>query len=528
MKKWNLIKQLWFSTYTMLFMTLIISGFGLYTASGLFNKLDHVSEVNMPAGLTMTNTDMVHDTIRANVYVAFYSKLQNNTVSFDEAAKKNDESLQAIQKNLDELAALGISDNAKKLIADSKPELLSYMNMSKEVITDLQNNQIKLASSKMEDFNKSFESLEVKLAALGEQVEKESQLSASNGSQTLYTMAFFSVFCLTVSLAIGFFITSRVRKNLSTYLGQLSSAATTVQQISQRLSTSNVQLSANATQAASSLEETVASMEELSSMINLNSDNSQKTFSLAQSTKAIAENGELSIKKLTADIHEIKNDSHKMEEIVNVIDDISFQTNLLALNAAVEAARAGEQGKGFAVVADAVRSLAQRSSTSAKEINQMIKESISKVESSSQLASECNKSLNEIVDHVKQVTDLSSQIASASQEQSIGLKQINQAMIQLDSASQDNASAAESLSSTSADAGLESTKMSNVVNEIQHFVFGNSSTANLEFSSVTEVAAVSNVKSIKKVIEKSSKIKSKSIDLGVEPKDNKIKKVENF
>lgn len=528
MKKWNLIKQLWFSTYTMLMMTLIIGGFGLYTASSLFTQLDHVSEVNMPAGLTMTNTDMVHDTIRANVYVAFYSKLQNNVVGFDEAAKKNEESLQAIQKNLAELASLGISDNAKKLITDSKPDLISYMNMSKEVIADLQNNQLKLASTKMEDFNKSFEDLEVKLAALGEQVEKESHLSATNGSQTLYTMAFFSIFCLAFSLAIGFFITSRVRQNLSTYLSQLSSAAATVQQISQRLSTSNVQLSANATQAASSLEETVASMEELSSMINLNSDNSQKTFSLAQSTKTIAESGELSIKKLTADIHEIKNDSHKMEEIVNVIDDISFQTNLLALNAAVEAARAGEQGKGFAVVADAVRSLAQRSSTSAKEINQMIKESISKVESSSQLASECNKSLNDIVDHVKQVTDLSSQIASASQEQSIGLKQINQAMIQLDSASQDNASAAESLSATSADAGQESAKMSNVVNEIQHFVFGQSLTANLEFSPLSEVAPVSNIKSLKQAAVKPTKLKSKSIDLGIEPKDNKIKKVENF
>ena len=137
-----------------------------------------------------------------------------------------------------------------------------------------------------------------------------------------------------------------------------------------------MKLSANATETASSLEETVASLEELSSMISLNTENSKKVHTVSESTKHIAEAGEKNILSLTKAMEEIKSDSKKMEDIVNVIDDISFQTNLLALNAAVEAARAGEQGKGFAVVADAVRSLAQSSSTSAKEISLMIRERV--------------------------------------------------------------------------------------------------------------------------------------------------------
>ncbi len=524
MKKWSLIKQLWFSTILMLTISTCVGLFGYYQASSLFSQLDQISTISMPAISAMTETDMVHDTIRANVFVAFYSKLQNNNGAFEEANKKNIQSLELIKNNLDTLNTLPISELSKKLISEAKPDLIKYMAASTEIMTDLTQNQIKLASTKMEDFNKAFTDLEVRLAALGEQVERESKLQSTSGSKTLALMAIFSVLGVLLSLSVGFFITARVRSNLTSYMTSLDNASQSVQSIAQRLSASNVQLSANATETASSLEETVASLEELSSMINLNSDNSQKTYNLSQNTKSIAESGEVNIKNLTAAISQIKNDSRKMEEIVNVIDDISFQTNLLALNAAVEAARAGEQGKGFAVVADAVRSLAQRSSTSAKEINQMIKESISKVENSSHLAHQCNDSLNEIVEHVKQVTDLSSQIASASQEQSTGLKQINQAMIQLDSASQDNASAAESLSAASTDADLESSKMATIVAKMNEFVFGSSTHFVATSQTTIQTNNVKNFKSKKQM----SALKTKSIDLGLEPKDNKIKKVENF
>ena len=291
------------------------------------------------------------------------------------------------------------------------------------------------------------------------------------GSQALTLMTLVTLVGFFSGIATAVLSFRKVSSKLKFYTYNLSQASVKVKALAQKLSASNVQLAANATETASSLEETVASLEELSSMINLNTENSQKVYSVSESTKLITEAGEKNIQSLTTAMDEIKHDSKRMEDIVNVIDDISFQTNLLALNAAVEAARAGEQGKGFAVVADAVRSLAQRSSTSAKEINLMIKESLAKVQRGSEIAYECKASLNQIFEQVKQVTELSGQIATASQEQTSGLKQINQAMIQLDSASQDNAAAAESVLKASTETQDQSNHVLDVVTKLEQYVF---------------------------------------------------------
>ncbi|HIG79811.1 MAG TPA: hypothetical protein EYG50_03570 [Cycloclasticus sp.] len=122
---------------------------------------------------------------------------------------------------------------------------------------------------------------------------------------------------------------------------------------------------------------------------------------------------------------------------------ISFQTNLLALNAAVEAARAGEQGRGFAVVASEVRNLAQRSAGAAKEIKQLINDSVEKVGEGSKLVDESGEMLAQIVTSVQEVSALISEIATASAEQSTGIEQVNAAVTNLDSVTQQNAALVE-------------------------------------------------------------------------------------
>jgi methyl-accepting chemotaxis protein len=142
----------------------------------------------------------------------------------------------------------------------------------------------------------------------------------------------------------------------------------------------------------------------------------------------------------------INESSKKIVDIISVIDGIAFQTNILALNAAVEAARAGEQGRGFAVVATEVRTLAQRSAAAAKEIKELISDSVTKVEDGTRLVDEAGATMDEIVTAVKRVTDIMSEISAASQEQSSGIEQVNQAVTQMDEVTQQNAALVEEAS----------------------------------------------------------------------------------
>jgi len=139
----------------------------------------------------------------------------------------------------------------------------------------------------------------------------------------------------------------------------------------------------------------------------------------------------------------ISESSKKIVDIIGVIDGIAFQTNILALNAAVEAARAGEQGRGFAVVASEVRNLAQRSAVAAKEIKELITDSVHRVASGTQLVDEAGKTMEEIVTSIKRVTDIMVEITEASQEQSNGIEQMNQPITQMEQATQQNAALVE-------------------------------------------------------------------------------------
>ncbi|AFY02779.1 HAMP domain-containing methyl-accepting chemotaxis protein [Bdellovibrio bacteriovorus] len=266
-------------------------------------------------------------------------------------------------------------------------------------------------------------------------------------------------------------IASRMSKEISGISEQLTDASNHVAGAVTQMTSAGTSLSQSSTEAAASLEETVASLEELSSMVQMNSDNAKQAASLSASSRDVAEKGQSEISKLISSMEQISGSSRKIEEIIHVIDDIAFQTNLLALNAAVEAARAGEQGKGFAVVAEAVRALAQRSASAAKDITQLIKQSVQQVEEGSQIASSSGMVLDNIVTSVKKVSDLNNEIATASTEQTAGIQQISKAMNQLDQAAQSNAASAEEIAASSAEIdsmAATSQKLTSQLNEVIH------------------------------------------------------------
>jgi len=238
------------------------------------------------------------------------------------------------------------------------------------------------------------------------------------------------------------------------------------------LSVAGQSLSQSSSASAASLEETVASLEEMTSMVKMNSDNAKQAAALSAASSEAAVQGEKEMSELIASMSEISDSSKKIEEIINVIDDIAFQTNLLALNAAVEAARAGEQGKGFAVVAEAVRSLAQRSAEAAKDITSLIQESVAKIERGTHKADKSGEVLKNIVVSVKKVADLNTEIATASEEQSTGIGQISKAMNQLDQSVQSNAASSEEIAGTAEEIKRQSDVMRDVVLEINTEVNG--------------------------------------------------------
>ncbi|HWJ94372.1 MAG TPA: methyl-accepting chemotaxis protein [Telluria sp.] len=205
----------------------------------------------------------------------------------------------------------------------------------------------------------------------------------------------------------------------------------------------NSDLSARTEQQASALEETAASMEELTSTVRQNADNARQANQLAASASEVAMRGGAVVGQVVQTMESINDSSRRVVDIISVIDGIAFQTNILALNAAVEAARAGEQGRGFAVVAGEVRTLAQRSAAAAKEIKELIDDSVGKVDTGSNLVSQAGRTMEEVVQSVRRVTDIVSEITAASAEQSAGIGQVNQAIVQMDGVTQQNAALVE-------------------------------------------------------------------------------------
>ncbi len=239
---------------------------------------------------------------------------------------------------------------------------------------------------------------------------------------------------------------ARMRIKLTSTVGDVQRGSESVSAAAQQIAKGNDNLSQRTQEQASSLEETAASMEEMTSTVKQNAEHASHANQLACSARDQATRGGEVVGEAVVAMGEINESSHKIADIVGLIQEIAFQTNLLALNAAVEAARAGEQGRGFAVVASEVRSLAQRSADAAKEIKGLIESSAERVRSGSELVDRSGKALADIVDSVKKVTDIVAEIAAATQEQSAGIEQVNNAVMQMDEVTQQNAALVEEAS----------------------------------------------------------------------------------
>jgi methyl-accepting chemotaxis protein len=295
-----------------------------------------------------------------------------------------------------------------------------------------------------------------------------------------------------------------ISRSLNGFIGKLHEIITATKSISSSMSDGSLEiargnddLNHRTQEQAAALEETASSMEEMTATVKQNADNARQANQLSANARTHADKGGAVVQRAVKAMEEINASSRKISDIIGVIDEIAFQTNLLALNAAVEAARAGEQGRGFAVVASEVRSLAQRSASAAKEIKELIVDSVDKVRVGSALVDESGNTLAEIKDAVNKVSDIVAEITAASEEQAQGIDQVNNAVAQMDTMTQQNAALVEE--ATAASKQLEQQGQS-LVAQVSQFRTRDDRSIRTTVAPVAPSKTVATVKPIKKQV----------------------------
>jgi methyl-accepting chemotaxis protein len=251
-------------------------------------------------------------------------------------------------------------------------------------------------------------------------------------------------------------VVSKVRENAASVTAASSEIAQGADDLSRRTESQ-----------ASSLEETAASMEQLDATVTQNTEHVEDANRSASEAAQVAQRAGEVVGGFVQTMEDIHASSAKIRDIISVIDGIAFQTNILALNAAVEAARAGEAGRGFAVVASEVRNLAQRSAEAAKQIKDLITESVQKVESGTAQVEQARQTVSSVVDGISRVSAMMVQVNLASQEQRSGVNQVTQAVSQMDEATQQNAALVEQSSAAAAALSQQAQQLQDAVSFFQ-------------------------------------------------------------
>jgi len=234
-----------------------------------------------------------------------------------------------------------------------------------------------------------------------------------------------------------------MQASLRQLVGGVRGNAESVATASAEIARGNQDLSQRTEEQAGALQQTAATMEQLGATVRQNAASAREANTLAHGASQVAVQGGTAVDEMLGSMKSITASSREVAEIVGVIDAIAFQTNILALNAAVESARAGEAGRGFAVVAGEVRTLAQRSADSARQIRTLIGQSVERIEQGAAQAERVGRTMHEVVQSIGRVSTVIETISAASAEQSDGIDQVGHAVGQMDTVTQQNAALVE-------------------------------------------------------------------------------------
>jgi methyl-accepting chemotaxis protein len=256
---------------------------------------------------------------------------------------------------------------------------------------------------------------------------------------------------------------NRAVDSIRQILADVENAARSVGVASQEMAAASAKIAAGVSKQAASLDETSASLEQITATVKQNSDNASNASQIASSCSQRAAEGDIRVAAAINAMADINEASSKISMIVVTIDEMAFKTNMLAVNAAIEAARAGEHGRGFAVVSSEIRNLALSCAHSAREIKELVSDSIEKVGKGSELVNHSGSTLRDTVTSVKLVSEAVGDIALASREQIVGVQQCATAMTQIDVAMQTNFAQTEEMSSTARKLAQEASHLRELV-----------------------------------------------------------------
>lgn len=495
---------------------------GFYTLQKVSAKYDYVARVSL-------NKIIILSQIRSN---ALEIRVVLNRLGVAGLSEKMiQESIAFINKKMTdyeegEKAYLEIPfiEGEEKLYDMQNESWKKVNDIGKQLLTFLKKPEAheKYVSLLTTDFRKNANQHSEELTTLIDSQAKEAKKWVADSESTARSGNILSGIMIVVgcffALLLGQIFSDALSKTLNQIAQTLSHGANEVALASRKVSDAGAELSSGATEQAAALQETVASVDEISAMVSKNAENAQTSREVSTRGHESAQKGKLAVEGVIQAIEEInRSNTEIMAQIENsnreisniaqvigeignktkVIDDIVFQTKLLSFNASVEAARAGEHGKGFAVVAEEVGNLAQMSGNAAKEISQMLQESIQKVEgivtetrskmnqlvaagkekveAGTVVAKHCGELLNEIVTDNSEVSRMVSEIAVASSEQSQGVQEVSKAMSQLDQVTQQNATASQDSASAAVQLSKQAEALRGAVSLLNQAIKGTES-----------------------------------------------------
>jgi methyl-accepting chemotaxis protein len=486
---WTIGKKLWVLAIFNATVLCIVGGLAVKTTMDLSARVKNLGEVQLPVVRSMTMADMMHDGLRAVVYRAIIAHQRHNAEDLEESAKEYAEFSANIRKYLDAIDRPEVSPEIRQLIAEAKTPVENYVRTGATIIELVRSDKLEGSEKLADTYDEQFEVLEKSLGSIGEKIELNSEESVREAGAvaktSLIRTSLFSAIMLIAGLIVSAKINIALIRSITAQTDRLNVQGDSIRKLSSETSSTSEDIAAATAQQASAVQETASAIEEINAMVALTAANAGKLAEAASLGNNLAKTGQDSVREMLSEMDQIKSANRavaieveasntRMIHIVSlisdigektkVINDIVFQTKLLSFNASVEAARAGESGKGFAVVAEEVGNLAQLSGKSAKEIfdmlqnsikqvneiaatnvsaiNQSLTHSAKRVESGLASASRCDSSLGKIAEQISEVSTLSGDIATAVGEQKVGLNEVGNAIRLFSESTEINSAAA--------------------------------------------------------------------------------------